>query len=58
MKNKYFYRSRISEAKIVRHFAINASKTALRSNTINSIYSKIKIMEYTNIPDYGEFDEY
>ena len=70
MKNKYFYRSRISEAKfreIVRHFAmdINASKTALlcgtNRNTINSIYSKIrvKIMEYTltNIPDYGEFDE-
>ena len=63
MKNKYFYRSRISEAKIVRHFAmdINASKTALLcgGNTINTIYSKIKIVEYTltNITDYGEFDE-
>ena len=69
MKNKYFYRSRISEAKfreIVRHFAmdINASKTALlcgvNRNTVNSIYSKIrlKIIEYTltNIRDYGEFE--
>ena len=69
MKNKYFYRSRISEAKfreIVRHFAmdINASKTALlcgvNRNTVNSIYSKIrlKIIEYTltSIQDYGEFE--
>ena len=69
MKNKYFYRSRISEAKfreIVRHFAmdINASKTALlcgvNRNTVNAIYSKIrlKIIEYTltNIRDYGEFE--
>ena len=69
MKNKYFYRSRISEAKfreIVRHFAmdINASKTALlcgvNRNTVNSIYSKIrlKIIEYTltNIRDYREFE--
>ena len=50
MKNKYFHRSRISEAKfckIVRHLAmdIDASKTALQ--TIQTILSiqKIKIMK-------------
>ncbi len=52
MKNKYFYRSRISEAKfrdIVRCFTndIDASKTAIfcsiNRNTVNSIYQKIRL---------------
>ena len=36
---------------------INTSKNNFTDNTINSIYSKIEIMEYTNIGNYGEFDK-
>ena len=58
MKNKYFYRSRISEARfreIIRHFAmdINVSKTALLCGGNILSNQKSDILEYslTNIPE-------